>query len=67
MSLQCPVVIGWGEEDPWEPISLGRAYGDIPTVQEFVVLKEAGHCPQDEVPHIVNPLIERFVQKNLMS
>lgn len=62
-NVTCPVVIGWGKEDPWEPIALGRAYGDIQTVKEFVVIESAGHCPQDEVPHIVNPLIERFVQE----
>lgn len=44
--LQCPVLIAWGEKDPWEPIELGRAYGDFDAVEEFVVLPEAGHCPQ---------------------
>ena len=60
---QCPVLIGWGEEDPWEPVELGRAYGEIATVEEFVVLPGVGHCPQDEAPHLVNPLITRFVAK----
>ncbi|CAN8300734.1 unnamed protein product [Cochlearia groenlandica] len=62
--VKCPVLIGWGEKDPWEPIKLGRAYGDFDAVEDFVVLPEAGHCPQDEKPDMVNPLIESFVARH---
>jgi pimeloyl-ACP methyl ester carboxylesterase len=44
--LQCPVLIAWGEKDPWEPIELGRAYSNFDAVEDFVVLPDAGHCPQ---------------------
>ncbi|CAN0927309.1 Pheophytinase, chloroplastic, partial [Linum grandiflorum] len=44
--VKCPVLIGWGDKDPWEPIELGRAYGNFDTVEEFVVLPDVGHCPQ---------------------
>lgn len=34
-----PVRILWGENDPWEPIEMGRkAYGSFPLVDEFVTL-----------------------------
>jgi hypothetical protein len=39
-------LIAWGEKDPWEPVALGRAYGDFDTVEEFVVFPNVGHCPQ---------------------
>ena len=45
-SLQCPVLIAWGDKDPWEPIELGRAYGNFESVEDFVVLPNVGHCPQ---------------------
>lgn len=45
-SLQCPVLIVWGDKDPWEPIELGRAYGNFESVEDFVVLPNVGHCPQ---------------------
>lgn len=64
LSAQCPVVIGWGEEDPWEPLKLGRAYGEIETVQDFVVFPGVGHCPQDEAPDVINPFIASFVAKH---
>jgi pimeloyl-ACP methyl ester carboxylesterase len=60
--VACPVMIAWGDQDRWEPITKGRAYADFPCVVEFVELKGVGHCGQDEAPHLVNPLIKRFVE-----
>ncbi|GAQ80233.1 alpha/beta-hydrolases superfamily protein [Klebsormidium nitens] len=60
----CPILIGWGEKDPWEPVELGRAYGEFDNVEEFVVLPNVGHCPQDEAPDLVNALVEKFVAKH---
>lgn len=62
--VKCPVLVGWGDKDPWEPIDLGRAYGDFDTVEDFVVLSDVGHCPQDEAPQLVNPLVELFVARH---
>ncbi|PIA59916.1 hypothetical protein AQUCO_00400646v1 [Aquilegia coerulea] len=62
--VKCPVLIGWGDKDPWEPIELGKAYGKFSSVEEFVVLPDVGHCPQDEAPHLVNPLVEKFVARH---
>lgn len=44
--LQCPVLIAWGDKDPWEPLELGRAYQNFDSVEDFVVLPNVGHCPQ---------------------
>ncbi|KAH9603997.1 hypothetical protein KSS87_023600 [Heliosperma pusillum] len=63
----CPVLIAWGDKDPWEPIELGRAYGNFETVEDFVVLPDVGHCPQDEAPQLVNPLVESFVARHSTS
>lgn len=65
--LQCPVLVVWGDKDPWEPIELGRAYGNFDTVEDFVVLPDVGHCPQDEAPHLVNPIVESFVARHESS
>jgi pimeloyl-ACP methyl ester carboxylesterase len=59
--LSCPVLIIWGADDPWEPISLGRAYADYPTVEDFIELEGVGHCPQDEAPELVNPTLRDWV------
>eukprot|EP00199_Chlamydomonas_sp_CCMP681_P001899 CAMPEP_0119102830 /NCGR_PEP_ID=MMETSP1180-20130426/1445_1 /TAXON_ID=3052 ORGANISM="Chlamydomonas cf sp, Strain CCMP681" /NCGR_SAMPLE_ID=MMETSP1180 /ASSEMBLY_ACC=CAM_ASM_000741 /LENGTH=370 /DNA_ID=CAMNT_0007087191 /DNA_START=6 /DNA_END=1118 /DNA_ORIENTATION=+ len=60
----CPVSIIWGESDPWEDVVLGRKlFASLPPVCEFITLPGVGHCPQDEAPNLVNPLITAFVTK----
>ncbi|KAG6605837.1 pheophytinase, chloroplastic [Cucurbita moschata] len=63
-NVKCPVLIGWGDKDPWEPIELGRNYENFESVEDFVVIPNVGHCPQDEAPHLVNPLVESFVTRH---
>lgn len=59
--LTCPTLILWGEVDPWEPIDLGREFINYPAVQEFIPLPNAGHCPQDDAPELVNPILQRWI------
>ncbi|KAL0451942.1 UNVERIFIED_CONTAM: putative aminoacrylate hydrolase RutD [Sesamum latifolium] len=63
-AADCPVLVAWGDKDPWEPIELGKAYAQFDTVEDFVVLPNVGHCPQDEAPHLVNPVITSFVARH---
>jgi pimeloyl-ACP methyl ester carboxylesterase len=55
--LSCPAIAIWGAADPWEPIELGRELMNVSTVSEFVELPDVGHCPQDEAPELVNPIL----------
>jgi pimeloyl-ACP methyl ester carboxylesterase len=55
--LTCPVIAIWGAADPWEPIELGRALMSVSTVKAFIELPAVGHCPQDEAPELVNPIL----------
>lgn len=59
--LSCPAIAIWGAADPWEPIALGRELMNVPTVKEFIELPNVGHCPQDEAPELVNPVLERWI------
>lgn len=61
--LTCPTVLLWGTEDPWEPVAMGRELGEISTVNEFIPLEGLGHCPQDEAPEIVNPILLDWIQQ----
>jgi pimeloyl-ACP methyl ester carboxylesterase len=61
--LSCPTILLWGTEDPWEPIALGKKLGEISTVDEFIPLEGLGHCPQDEAPEVVNPILLNWIQK----
>lgn len=62
--VQCPVLILWGDRDPWEPIDLGRSLAHYPAVEAFIPLEGVGHCPQDEVPERVNPLLRDWVARH---
>lgn len=59
--LPCPAILLWGEADPWEPIALGQELAKFPQVQQFIPLPGVGHCPQDEAPELVNPLLQEWV------
>ena len=60
-SLQHPLLVLWGENDPWTPIKGAKIYQDLVAEKEqnheFHRIANAGHCPHDEKPEIVNQLI----------
>lgn len=59
--LPCPALLLWGKEDPWEPVDLGRELTRFPAVENFIELENAGHCPQDEVPEVVNLILQDWI------
>ncbi len=59
--LPCPAIILWGTADRWEPIELGRELASFPQVQKFIPLEGVGHCPQDEAPEVVNPILQDWI------
>jgi pimeloyl-ACP methyl ester carboxylesterase len=61
--LSCPAIFLWGADDPWEPIALGRKLADFPCVEAFIPLPGVGHCPQDEAPELVNPILLDWIQR----
>lgn len=61
--LRCPVLILWGTEDPWESIALGEQFAQYASVEDFIPLPGLGHCPQDEAPEEVNPIIQQWISE----
>ena len=62
--LSCPTIILWGTEDPWEPVELGRELALYPAVEKFIPLEGLGHCPQDEAPEVVNPILRAWIEQH---
>jgi pimeloyl-ACP methyl ester carboxylesterase len=64
--LKCPLLMIWGEGDPWmncrERSAKFRQY--YPTLKEHFI--NAGHCPHDEVPEEVNQLIKSWVFSDVL-
>ena len=56
-----PLLILWGEADPWTPIAGAKLYQELaeqePERVQFRAIANAGHCPHDEYPDTVNQLI----------
>jgi pimeloyl-ACP methyl ester carboxylesterase len=59
--LTCPTIFLWGTADPWEAIALGQEFAKFDTVEKFIPLEGVGHCPQDEAPELVNPILLEFI------
>ena len=61
--LSTPVDLIWGETDPWEPLPEARDWRDtIECVRSLTVISGAGHCPHDEAPDRVNPVLIKLVE-----
>ncbi|MEB3230617.1 MAG: alpha/beta fold hydrolase [Leptolyngbyaceae bacterium] len=56
-----PLLVLWGDADPWTPISGSTLYQQLaqqePQRVKFQAIPGAGHCPHDECPDQVNPPI----------
>lgn len=62
-----PLLILWGEADPWTPISGSKIYQDlaaqVPDRAKFVSIPKTGHCPHDERPEVVNAEILQWLSE----
>ena len=59
-----PVHLIWGEKDPWEPVKEAQKWFEtFECIQSLEVIKDAGHCPHDEMPEKVNPIIKKIIQE----
>lgn len=65
--LPCEAIILWGENDPWEAIALGRELAKFPCVSQFISIPNAGHCPQDEAPEDINPILIKLLASQLRT
>ncbi len=61
-----PLLVLWGENDPWTPIQGAKVYRDLSESGDrpvtFQSIPNTGHCPHDERPEIVNSAILTWLQ-----
>jgi len=63
---QCPLLVLWGEDDPWTPIQGAKIYQDLSQDDrdvEFYPIPQAGHCAHDEKPEQVNQLMLNWLNR----
>ena len=64
--IQQPLLVLWGENDPWTPIAGSTLYQEKAKSDdktEFYPISQAGHCPHDEKPEMVNSLMLDWLGK----
>jgi pimeloyl-ACP methyl ester carboxylesterase len=65
--VQVPLLVLWGEDDPWTPIQASQLYathhGEQPI--QVAVLPRTGHCPHDERPELVNPCVLDWLRQQV--
>lgn len=63
-----PLLILWGEADPWTPIKGATLYRELAEQSEqveFVPIPDTGHCPHDERPDLVNQQILNWLSSKV--
>lgn len=62
--IKAPLLVLWGEADPWTPITAATIYQTLAQTHpvQFVSIPDTGHCPHDERPEVVNSLILAWLQ-----
>lgn len=67
--IQQPLLVMWGEADPWTPIKAADVYKTLSTavdrksVVTFHSIPQTGHCPHDERPEVVNALLLEWLSQ----
>ena len=56
----------WGEKDPWEPVKEAQKwFKTFECIKSLDVISDSGHCPHDEMPEKVNPVLIRIIQEDI--
>ena len=62
-NIEKPVYLIWGEKDPWEPVKEAEKWLETyECIKSLDVIPNAGHCPHDEAPELVNPILIKILQ-----
>ncbi|WP_448534158.1 alpha/beta fold hydrolase [Parathermosynechococcus lividus] len=64
-AIQVPILVLWGEVDPWTPVSGVKHFE---AHQERIPIRierlaDTGHCPHDDRPELVNPILVEWLQQ----
>ncbi|KAK6922700.1 Alpha/beta hydrolase fold-1 [Dillenia turbinata] len=64
--LSCPLLLVWGDLDPWVgPAKANRIKEFYPNTS--LVNLQAGHCPHDEVPELVNTALLEWLSTSIVK
>ncbi|MBW4655865.1 MAG: alpha/beta fold hydrolase [Kaiparowitsia implicata GSE-PSE-MK54-09C] len=58
-----PLLLAWGDRDPWLPIAAAKAFADTLPNATFEALNEVGHYPQQDWPEKVSAALLPFLRQ----
>ena len=62
--MNTSVYLIWGEKDPWEAVKEAQKwFKTFECIKSLDVISDAGHCPHDEMPEKVNPILIKIIQE----
>ena len=65
VALQRPLLLIWGREDRFVPLSIGESIHHQHPHIDLVALEGCGHCPHDEVPERFIDVLLPWLDRNL--
>lgn len=63
-SINLPVLIIWGEKDPWISLDEGRSINSKIKSSVLKVIPEVGHLPMEEAPDTFNDILIEWILNN---
>ncbi len=66
-AFKVPVHVMWGEFDLLFPIAFGKRAHELTPNSKFTLLKNVGHAPQVEAPHLTAKHIQKFILSTLVT
>lgn len=63
-SLDRPLFLLWGSADPWMTPQKAEKFQQFYPAADLVLV-DAGHCPHDERPEVINAELHQWIQKQL--
>jgi pimeloyl-ACP methyl ester carboxylesterase len=61
--LEIPILLMWGKQDRMVPPGFADDFAALNPRIQLLELENAGHCPQDELPEVVNQAIQIWFQR----
>ncbi|MEM9246640.1 MAG: alpha/beta fold hydrolase, partial [Cyanobacteria bacterium P01_F01_bin.153] len=62
-----PVLVLWGSNDAMIPPSLAKGFEGLNPLVKVRSLDGLGHCPHDEAPNIINPMVLNWIAETISS
>jgi pimeloyl-ACP methyl ester carboxylesterase len=65
--LEIPVLVLWGESDPYLPISVAERLGDVITTAAVALLPGCSHFLPEDAPETIAPLMFEFLRSRYLG